>query len=135
MPTVTQSYGNITIDKEYPVFGVGEGCLFKMTPMPISTYLEGTGKVLQDTSFPDFIVTTKEDAVTIQGMFTVLDTPVCVVPLLKDPIPTEGDDVGAVILVTVDIPHPELIDLIDRIPPLENGYEINTAYILIHDGD
>lgn len=136
MPTVTQSYGNITTDEKYSVLAyMGYGHFLELSPMPLSNYLDGLGVAFQNIKFPDFIVTSKEGALTIQGMLTVLNAPVCVVPLLSEPIPTEGDDVGAVFLVTVCVPLHELKTLIDRIPPIDGGYDINTTYILIHDSD
>lgn len=132
MPTVTQSYGNITTDKKYPVLCWGYSHFLELSPMSISDYLDGIGEAFRDFAFPDFIVTSKEGALTIQGMLTVLNAPVCVVPLLTEPIPTEGDDVGAVFLVTEDITNHELKELIDRIPPIVGGYNFNTTYILIH---
>lgn len=135
MPTVMQSYGNITTDREYPVLGLGDGYFVEMAPMTLSNYIDGVGVPFQAIAFPDFIITSKEGALTIQGMLTVLNVPVCVVPLLIEPIPTEGDDVGAVFLVTVDASHHELKTLVDRIPPIVGGYDINTSYILIHNGD
>lgn len=140
MPTVTQSCGNTTIgsdsldpDKKYPVLGLGDGYFVEMTSMTLSNYLDGVGIPFQAIAFPDFIITSKEGALTIQGMLTVLSVPVCVVPLLNVPIPTEGDDIGAVFLVTVDASHHELKTLVDRIPPVVGGYNINTTYILIHN--
>lgn len=136
MPTVTQSYGNITIDEKYSVLAyMGDGYFRNLSPKSLSDYLDGLAKAFQYIQFPDFIVTSKEGALTIQGMLTVLNAPVCVVPLLPEPIPTEGDDVGAVFLVTVCVPLHELKTLVDRIPPMDEGYDINTTYILIHDSD
>lgn len=132
MPTVTQSYGNITTDKKYPVLCMGDGYFTELSPKSLSDYLDGIKVAFQDIQFPDFIITSKQGALTIQGMLTVLNAPVCVVPLLSEPIPTKGDDVGAVFLITEHIPNPELKELIDRIPPLAGGYDINTTYILIH---
>lgn len=135
MPTVTQSYGSITTDKKYPVIRMGDGYFVELFRMSVNTYINEIGEAFQDITFPDFIITSKEGALTIQGILTVLNAPVCVVPPLIYPIPTEGDDVGAVFLVTEDITYPELETLVDRIPPIVDGYDINTTYILIHDGD
>lgn len=142
MPTATQSYGNTTIgndnldtDKEYPVLGMGDGYFIHMTSMSIRNYLVELGVPFQAIAFPDFIITSKEGALTIQGMLTVLNLPVCVVTLLDVPIPTEGDDLGAVFLVTVDASHHELKALVDRIPSIVGGYDIDTTYILIHGND
>lgn len=135
MPTVTQSYGNITTDKEYSVLAMGDGHFIELSTMTLSSYIEGVDEPFQHIAFPDFIITTKEGALTIQGMLTVLNSPVCVVPLMDKPIRTEGDDIGAVFLVTVSISGRELKTLIDRIPPKVGGYDINTTYILIHEDD
>lgn len=132
MPTVTQSYGNIMADKKYPVLALGVGHFLELSPKTLSNYLDGIGEAFHDIEFPDFIVTSKEGALSIQGMLTVLNAPVCVVPLLHEPIPTADEDVGAVFLVTEHISNHELKELIDRIPPIIGGYNINTTYILIH---
>ena len=135
MPTVTQSYGNITIDKEYPVLGMGDRQFFELSSMSLSKYLEELCEAFRNITFPDFIVTSKEGALSIQGILTVLNSPVCVVPLMDKPIRTEGEDLGAVFLVTVTISKDELKTLVDRIPPIVGGYAINTTYILIHGDD
>lgn len=142
MLTATQSYGNTTIgsasldpDKKYPVLRRMDGYFMELPPMSIRTYLDGVGLPFQANKFPDFIVASKKDSLIIKGVFTVLNAPVSVVPLLDVPIPTEGDDIGAVFLITVSISGRELKTLIDRIPPIAEGYDINTTYILIHDSD
>lgn len=133
MPTVTQSYGNISTDKKYPVLHyLGDGYFRNLSPKSLSDYLDGLSEAFPDMPFPDFIVTSKEGALTIQGMLTILNAPVCVVPLLSEPFPTEEDIVGVVLLVTEHIPYPELNELIDRIPSMDEGYDINTTYILIY---
>lgn len=135
MPTVTQSYGNITTDKEYPVLALGDGYFIKLSPMSLNNYLDVVDVPFRANAFPDFIITSKEGALTIQGMLTILNIPVAVVPLLIEPIPLDDDVIGAVFLVTVDAPHPELITLVGRIPIIEEGYDIHTSYILIYGGD
>ena len=135
MPTVTQSYGNITTGKEYPVLALGDGYFIKLSPMSLNNYLDVVDVPFRANAFPDFIIASQEGALTIQGMLTILNIPVAVVPLLIEPIPLDDDVIGAVFLVTVDAPHPELISLVGRIPIIEEGYDINTTYILIHGGD
>ncbi len=135
MPTVTQFYGNTTIDKEYRVLRMMDGFGLKLPPMSIRTYLDELSKTYQAETIPDFIVSSKKRAITIQGMFTVLNLPVRVVPLLDVPIPTEGDDIGAVLLLTDYVPYPKLKELIDRVPPIVSGYGLHITYIIIHDDD
>lgn len=135
MPTVTQSYGNITTDRDYPLLALGDGYFIKLSPMSLIDYLDNVDIPFQFNAFPDFIITSKEGALTIQGMLTILNIPVAVVPLSIEPMPIDEDVIGAVFLVTVDAPHPELITLVSRIPIIEEGYNIHTTYILIHGGD
>lgn len=135
MPTVTQSYGNITTDREYPVMALGDGYFIELSPMSLNNYLDVLDVPFRPNASPDFIITSKEGALTIQGMLTILNIPVTVVPLLIEPIPLDDDVIGAVFLVTVDAPHPKLISLVGRIPIIEEGYDINTTYILIHNED